>query len=709
MAASGGLSSAGVEPFPTWLYHFAWYGTLLALWGGLAWRDGRPPVGAGEAISLLFWSAAFWYVYELLNLRLANWYYVLVPEERWLRWGGTFVAFATVLPALRLGYAWMERVGLAEGWRRPRFEVHGGHLAALAAGGLAFVALALWRPRAFFPLVWGAATLLLEPWNWSRDPGSSLFGDLARGRYARIVRLLAGGHIAYVRALPAVKKRGLRSAGKRTLAWFLRLFVKGDLVDLPFPKQLRRRLEILGPTFVKLGQILAIREDLLPEAITTELESLMDQLPEIPFAQVKAILERDLERPAEELFTRIDEDPLGSASIAQAHRATTQDGDEVVFKVIKPGIREVITSDLKLLEIVGVFLGWIIPQYQPRQIIDEFCSYTRREVDYSFEADNAEIFAANFQDMPGVVFPTIYRDLSSDDVLTMEYLKGIRPGSPAALALSEEERERVVDLGSAAIIRMLYQDGFFHADLHAGNLLILPGDPIKIGFIDLGMVGRFRPRVKRRMLYYFHALVRGDVESAARYLIDIARIGKGGDPQGFRRAVADLARHFTMQGAHGQYSIAQLILESLSLGARYRVFFPVEMTLMVKALVTFEGVGRTLDPNLDVIALSQKHTTDIFQKRFDPRALGRELLANAPEMIDMAVQLPKLLASGYGYLEESLSDRTPENPLAGLRSSIIAGSCILAGTWAAVSGGAWFLWGPLFLIGFILAVFGRKT
>jgi ubiquinone biosynthesis protein len=527
--------------------------------------------------------------------------------------------------------------------------------------------------------------------------------------YRHILGLLAGGHIAYVRALPDIQKKGLRSAGKRTLAWFLRLFTKADIVNLPFPKQLRRRLEILGPTFVKLGQILAIREDLLPPVITEELDSLMDHLPEIPFAQVKAILERDLDRPVHELFASIDEEPLGSASIAQAHQAMTTDGDEVVFKVIKPGIREVITSDLKLLEIVGIFLGWIIPQYRPQQVIEEFSSYTRRELDYSFEADNAEIFAANFRDMPGVVFPSIHRDLSSDDVLTMEYLKGVRPGSPAALSLSKEERDRVVDLGAAAIIRMLYQDGFFHADLHAGNLLILPGDPIRIGFIDLGMVGRFGPRVRRRMLYYFYALVRGDEDNAARYLLQMARIGEGGDPEGFRRAVSDMIRHFSMQSSHGDLSIAQMILESLSLGARYRVFFPVEMTLMVKALVTFEGVGRTLEPDLDVIALSQKHTTDIFQKRFDPRALGRELLANAPEMVDMAVQLPKLMASGYSYLEESLSDRTPENPLAGLRSGILAGSCILGGTWAAVSGGAWFLWGPLFVIGFILAVFGRKT
>ena len=527
--------------------------------------------------------------------------------------------------------------------------------------------------------------------------------------YRHVLGLLAGGHIAYVRALPSIQKKGLRSAGKRALAWFLRLFTKAEIVNLPFPKQLRRRLEILGPTFVKLGQILAIREDLLPAIITEELDSLMDHLPEVPFAQVKAILERDLDRPVGALFASIDEEPLGSASIAQAHRATTKDGDEVVFKVIKPGIREVITSDLKLLEIVGIFLHWIIPQYRPQQVIDEFSSYTRRELDYSFEADNAEIFATNFQDMPGVVFPTIYRDLSSDDVLTMEYLDGIRPGSPASLALSADERERVVDLGAAAIIRMLYQDGFLHADLHAGNLLILPGDPIRIGFIDLGMVGRFGPRVRRRMLYYFYALVRGDEDNAARYLLQMARIGEGGDPEGFRRAVADMIRHFSMQSGHGDLSIAQMILESLSLGARYRVFFPVEMTLMVKALVTFEGVGRTLDPDLDVIALSQKHTTDIFQKRFDPRALGRELLANAPAMIVLAVQRPKLPAFGYGYLDEQPSDRTPENPLAGLRSSIIAGSCILAGTWAAVSGGAWFLWLPLFVIGFVLAVFGRKT
>ncbi|MFP4228457.1 MAG: ABC1 kinase family protein [Salinivenus sp.] len=528
--------------------------------------------------------------------------------------------------------------------------------------------------------------------------------------YRHVAGLLMGGHIAYVRSLPEVKKTGMRSPGKRLLAWLLRPFVRSDLRDLPFPVQLRRRLEILGPTFTKLGQIMAIREDLLPDPITRELDSLMDHLPRIPFEQVVQTIERDLKAPTDDLFDHIEEEPLGSASIAQVHRATTRDGDEVVLKVMKPGIRDVITSDLKLLEIFGVFLQWILPRYQPRQIINEFSAYTKREIDYTYEADHAEIFAANFQDMPGIVFPDVYRELSGDDVLTMEYLEGLRPGSEASKALNEAERQRVIDLGAGAIIRMLYRDGFFHADLHAGNLRIMPGETaedLKVGFIDLGMVGRFRADLKRRMLYYYYALVRGDVESAARYLIDMARVGEGGDPQGFRRAVSDMARHFLMRSKQGSISLAEVILQSLSLGGRYRVFFPVEMTLMVKALVTFEGVGRTLDPDLDVVAVSRRHVQEIFRERFSPWNLGRELAGSAPELIDVARQLPQLLSSGTAYLEAALTEQPPSDSFSGIRNSILAGACIVGGVIAVVQGGPLWLSLPLFGAGVLLALFAN--
>ena len=302
----------------------------------------------------------------------------------------------------------------------------------------------------------------------------------------------------------------------------------------------------------------------------------------------------------------------------------------------------------------------------------------------------------------------MYRELSSEDVLTMAFLDGFSPGSERAQALPETERKRLVDLGAASIIRMLYQDGFFHADLHAGNLLILPTDEgFKVGFIDVGMVGRFEEKTKRRMLYYFRALVNGDVEGAAKYLTAMAQVGEGGDPKGFRRAVAETSRRFILHGAQGDVSIAQLILESVGLGGKYRVFFPVEMTLMVKALVTFEGVGRMLDPKMDVAAVSRKHVARIFRSHFDPEALFRKLMSNAPEMIDLVVQSPQVLASGFRFLEEALNDRSPQNPLAGLRSSILAGACIVGGVLALIQQGPIVVWVALFVIGFLLSVFGK--
>ena len=522
--------------------------------------------------------------------------------------------------------------------------------------------------------------------------------------------LLAGGLVAYVNALPPERKHAFRSAGSRTAAFLVRPFVLRKLRRRPFAIQLRRRLEMLGPTYVKLGQIMSIREDLLPKHITNELDTLLDRLPPISFTQVRAIIERSLERPLDVLFRRINVEPLASASIAQVHRAETMQGDEVVVKVIKPGIIDTIRSDLKLLRLVGTFLQWIFPRYQPRRIIEEFSAYTNREVDLNYEADNAETFAANFQDMPEIKFPGIHRELSSDEVLTMEFLDGLKPTSATALALDETDHERIIDLGADAIIRMLFKDGFFHADLHPGNLLVLPATedaPLRIGFIDLGMAGRFEEKTKRQLLYYFRALVNDDIEEATRYLTALATVREGGDPQGFRRAAADLSRRFTMRYASGQLSLAQLILESLNLGGKYRVFFPVEMTLMVKALITFEGLGRALEPQLDIPKISQKHVARIFADRFNPASVARELYRDLPEMLDIMMRLPPLLTSGMNFMEESLNDRPRRRRPVDLHNSIIAATCILGGVLAILQGGPLILWLLLLTVGFSLAAFGK--
>ena len=301
--------------------------------------------------------------------------------------------------------------------------------------------------------------------------------DLARrGRTTlrHISALVFGGYVALVDAARRRGDTGLFYRFRAVSAFFIRPFLDSEIRVLPYPAQLRRRLEILGPTYVKLGQILSLRKDLLPDVVTDELRNLLADLPPVDFDEIRVVIEDDLGHPVDEIFASIDEVPLGSASIAQSHRARLRTGDDVILKVVKPGIRELIYRDATLLRTTARFLQIIIPRYQPQNVIDEFCEYTVREVEMRLEAENAETFAANFLDMPDVVFPTIYRDYSGTSVLCMEFLDGVRPDDPAVLDLPISERQTMIDLGADAIIRMLYQDGYFHADLHPANLLALP-------------------------------------------------------------------------------------------------------------------------------------------------------------------------------------------------------------------------------------------
>ena len=315
------------------------------------------------------------------------------------------------------------------------------------------------------------------------------------------------------------------------------------------------------------------------------------------------------------------------------------------------------------------------------------------------------MFAACFHATPTIVFPRMHRELSSVSVLTMEFLDGFKPGAPATFGLSGPERARVVNLGAQAILRMLYQYGFFHADLHAGNLLILPGRPLRIGFVDLGMVGRFEDETRRRLLYYYHALVSGDVEKAAQHLGGIARVGPGGNPEEFRRAVVELSRRFLLRAQRGDFSIARLILESMQLGGRHRMYFRVELVLMVKALVTFEGVGRMVDPGLDVVVLSRTHIASIFRGQFKIERLTRELWRNGPELLDLVSRLPELLVQSARLLDRPASASV--NPPDGVRSALMAAACVLGGVLTLAHTETWLTGSGLVLVGLWLYRWGR--
>ena len=526
-------------------------------------------------------------------------------------------------------------------------------------------------------------------------------GLARRGRTTvrQVVSLFLGGYVASVETSRRRGGRGLFFRLRATLAWVFRRFLDPEIASQPFPVQLRRRLEILGPTYVKLGQILSLRQDILPDSVTTELRNLLGDLPPVPFEVISEILQADLGRPVDELFAEIEPEPLGSASIAQSHWARLTSGDQVILKVVKPEIRDLLYRDATLLRTTARFLQIIFPRYQPRRVIDEFCDYTLREIEMTLEAENAETFADNFADLPDVVFPRIYREFSADNVLCMEYLDGVRPDDPAVRTLPREERERLISLGAEAIIRMLYQDGFFHADLHPANLLVLPDT--KVGFLDLGMVGHFDPELRHNMLELFYSMVMEDYEGAARHLAAVSQTEPQSDVPGFRRAVKEIARRWRIHARFDEFSLALLILECIQLGARYHLYFPVEMVLMVKALVTYEGVGYLLDPDFNVAEVSERFVGEIFRQEYSPARLFREGLRVTPDLFDAVLKLPLLVSEGLGVLEQR-TQRRPQRPLTGVRATLYGGACLVAGAILVGLDGPWLLAAMLLTVGVLL-------
>jgi ubiquinone biosynthesis protein len=535
----------------------------------------------------------------------------------------------------------------------------------------------------------------------SRRAYVNIPGLARRGRATlrQVIALLFGGFVSSVEVSRSRGGRGFLFRLRAMSAWIIRLFLDKEIVSQPFPVQLRMRLEILGPTYVKLGQILSLRQDILPDIVTSELRNLLSDLPPVSYEEIHAIVEADLGRPVDEIFAEVDEVPLGSASIAQSHWARLATGEQVILKVVKPNIRDLLYRDATLLRTTARFLQVIIPRYQPRRVIDEFCEYTLREVEMRLEAENAETFNDNFSDKPDVIFPKVFREFSANNVLCMEYLDGDRPDAEAVTSMPLDERQRLIDLGAEAIIRMLYQDGFFHADLHPANLLVLP--EVKVGFLDLGMVGHFDPELRHNLLELFYAMVMEDFEGAARHLAAVSQTDPRSDVPGFRSAVKEVARRWRRQARFEDFSLALLILECIQLGARYHLYFPVEMVLMVKALVTYEGVGYLLDPDFNVAEVSERHIRQIFRQEYSPARLLKEGLRVAPDIFDAALKLPLLVSEGLAMME-GRTRRKPQRPLTGVRATLYGGACLVAGAILIGLKGPWPLAALLFTIGVLL-------
>jgi ubiquinone biosynthesis protein len=409
-------------------------------------------------------------------------------------------------------------------------------------------------------------------------------------------------------------------------------------------------LQDLGPSFIKLGQIASTRADILPADLIIELKKLQDDVPGVPFEQIKEVVESSLGAPIGELFVSVEVQPLATASIGQVHRAvlaTAEGEQQVVVKVQRPGVANTVMRDLELLHMMAAAIERAIPDsriYSPVGLVQQFDRSITTELNFATEADNAERFAQNFAGQERVRFPRVYRQTSSKHVLTLEFFDGKKLDRAVNEGASGKS---IAKLATSLIIKMIFEDGFFHADPHPGNVIIMgPDEAPVVGMIDLGMVGRLSPELRDRTVDLMVAAVRKDMVGVADALYAMGRPTKKIDMREFRAEVAILTEKYLGKPLK-EIELSALIRDLVQAAIKYGLEIPTDFMLVGKALMTVEGIGKEIDPDFDVFGETAPYFLDILRKRYSPVRLGNELWRGVEQLsragYDMPMQVREVL------------------------------------------------------------------
>jgi ubiquinone biosynthesis protein len=418
------------------------------------------------------------------------------------------------------------------------------------------------------------------------------------------------------------------------------------------PGDLRLALEELGPTFMKLGQVLSTRADLLPPEFQSELALLQDKAPVFPFEVVSETIQSELGQPLEKAFSTFDREPLATGSIGQAHLATLNDGTEVVVKVRRPGAVEQIDEDLKLLHRLAAIAsgrlgsadGWDLVG-----VVREFDTSLRAEVDYLHEGHNAERFRDNFKDSARVHIPRVFWEVSTTRVLTMERIKGSRITDAPALQAAGIDCDEVADNATKIVLKMLLEDGFFHADLHPGNLFI--ESTTRIGLIDFGMVGVIDDESRGGLEQLLLALVQRDSQGMVDALIALGMADPKIDRSSLRKDLEELVNtYYSMQ--LGQSKLGVFLDDIFSVVRGHRLVMPSDMSMLAKTLVTAEGMMAQLDPSFQMMKATEPYVRNLIIEHNSPVAWAGRFGSAAPDVLWLATQSPKILRRAVSSLEK---------------------------------------------------------
>ena len=415
-----------------------------------------------------------------------------------------------------------------------------------------------------------------------------------------------------------------------------------DLARVEPPVQVRLALEELGPTFVKFGQILAGRADLFGPEWIAEFEKLHSQVPAVHFDALRPQLREDLGAEPEEVFAWFDTTPLAAASIAQVHRARLHGGTEVIVKIRRPGIADTIHADLRLLLRLAALAEAELPAlkpYRPQQLVREFARSLRRELDLAGECRQAERIAANMAEaLPHIVIPRVHWAYTRERINVQDFIDGT-PGSALAALTPEAgfNRRVLAQRGAQAVIKMIVEDGLFHADPHPGNVFYLPGN--RIAFIDFGMVGRLSQRRRDELLQLLLGLVEHQPQVVADVLLDWT-----GDTPGLNLGQLETEVEAFVDQYHGvplaQLSLGQMLADVSAILREHRLGLPPDLALLIKAFISLEGMGRNLDPGFHMATETLPVLQQVVRRRYRPEALAGRAWTALRRMLATAEQLP---------------------------------------------------------------------
>ena len=466
-----------------------------------------------------------------------------------------------------------------------------------------------------------------------------------------MTRFLRGAYIVVIVLRYGLDELVLSSFSHPWLRLLTRVVTLGRRLDAPRGQRLREALEQLGPIFVKFGQVLSTRRDLLPVDIADELARLQDRVPPFPSAQAVAIIERSFRRPVDEIFTHFEREPVASASIAQVHFARLRDRNgverEAAVKVLRPGMLPVIEKDLSLMRLMAGWVDYLSAdgkRLKPREVVAEFDKYLHDELDLVREAASAAQLRRNMEGLDLVLIPEMFWDFCMPEVMVMERMNGIPINQTQRLIDAGVDMKQLARDGVTIFFTQVFRDGFFHADMHPGNIQVST-DPATLGryiSLDFGIVGTLTENDKEYLAQNFTAFFRRDYKRVAELHIESAWVPATTRVDELEAAIRSVCEPYFDRPLK-EISLGLLLMRLFQTSRRFQVEIQPQLVLLQKTLLNIEGLGRQLDPDLDLWSTAKPFLERWMVEQLGPQKLIEQFKAEAPHYAKLIPELPRLL------------------------------------------------------------------